>query len=64
MKTGIHKALKREFDKQLKVWNLIVLEKRLLHLGYSNCAFNIRQVLDLICPNWRTAKDYSELEVN
>jgi len=64
MKTGIHKALKREFDKQLKVWNLKCLEKKLLQTGFPGCAFTIRQALDLLSPNWRTAKDYSELEVN
>lgn len=64
-------GLKKEFEKQLRVWNLMKVQEELLKtpawssnsLAASRHAYTIRQVLDLIAPNWRTAKSDLELEV-
>lgn len=50
-----------------KIWNLKMLEKKLrskIHRDFTaNDAFIIRQVLDLISPNWRDAEDYKQIEI-
>lgn len=49
---------------KLKIWNLVVLEHRLYNERKSGDAFIIRQVLDLISSNWRSAIDMNELKIN
>jgi DNA-directed RNA polymerase subunit RPC12/RpoP len=51
----------KQLDKQLKVWNLKMLENRLHEEHDAAGAYTIRRVLDFIAPNWRAAKNYSEL---
>jgi uncharacterized tellurite resistance protein B-like protein len=59
-------GLKKEFDKRLRVWNLKMLADRAQRDTriQPNDAYTIRQVLDLIAPNWRIAKSELELELN
>jgi len=40
-------------DRQLRIHNLICLEKKLHEEGRTGDAFTIRQVLDMIKPSWR-----------
>jgi len=47
--------------KQIIVWNLICLERRLVDEKRSMDAFNIRLALDILSSNWRIVEDYKEL---
>lgn len=49
---------------KLKIWNLVVLEHRLYNERKSDDAYIIRQVLDLISSNWRSAINMNELKIN
>lgn len=46
-----------------KIWNLKMLEKKLADEGRGNNAFTIRQVLNMISPNWRDATDYKQIKL-
>jgi len=60
---SITEALKKDFDNRLKVWNLKCLEEKLTKEKKNSDAFIVRQVLDLISPNWRSTIDYLDIEV-
>jgi hypothetical protein len=68
MVSNFIKALRREAEKQQKVWNLIALQKsfptKARHSLVPLMQYTVRQVLDLISPNWRDAKNPDELELN
>lgn len=58
---------KRKHDIQIKVWNLMCVERSILdknNYEEAGAAYLIREVLDLISPNWRKVEEYKELEVN
>lgn len=41
----------------------MMLEKKLAEEGRGNNAFTIRQILDMISPNWRDVKDYKQIKL-
>jgi len=51
-------------EKQMKIWNLKMLEESLFQSKDSGRAYTVRQVLDLISPNWKEAENFRDLEVN
>ena len=49
---------------KMSVWNLKVLEKEMQKEGRSTTAYDLRQVLDELSPNWRIVEKYEDLVVN
>jgi hypothetical protein len=52
-----------DVDKQITVWNLIMIAER-LEPHRSGDAYNTRLALDLLSPNWRIVKEYKEIILN
>ena len=49
---------------KMAVWNLKVFEKELQKEGRSTTAYDLRQVLDKLSPNWRIVEKYEDLVVD
>ena len=50
-------------NRKIVIWNLKMLEKKLGERGKSDDAYTIRLALDLLSPNWRTAKRIEDIIV-
>ena len=54
---------KKKYKLQMSIWNLKCAERIVGDKGYSAAAYSIREVLDILSPNWRKAKEYKDIEV-
>lgn len=56
-------SLSRLRDLQMKIWNARCVEVWLVKHRQPCKAYNLRQVLDLLSPNWRGAITHLEVEI-